>query len=167
MRWQQTLNTQLCYWNLVSAFCRIFTTSLPTKNLQIIRFKTGLFLHQIAGVDCVTSSFTVPVWFSQCPLDRIFSLSKQSSYHREIILSFFHIYLSVNESVTDRKDIDTKTIVDFFLDKFTVSTDTPEMLIKIFQRVWHEAQRFFSRYYISTHFLDVVVKNLSTQATLQ
>ena len=45
-------------------------------------------------------------------------LCQKSSYHKEIILSFFQIYLSVNESITDCIDIDTKTILKNVLDKF-------------------------------------------------
>ena len=76
---------------------------------------------------------------------------------KKLFSPFFHIYLSVNKSITDCKDIDTRTLLDNFLDKFTACTGTLEMLIKIFQGVWHKAQPFFSRNYITAQFSDVVI----------
>ena len=55
--------------------------------------------------------------------------------NKETILSIFYIYLSFNESITDRKDIGIKRILDNFLDKFTVLSDKAELLIKNFRNV--------------------------------
>ena len=41
----------------------------------------------------------------------------------KFISSFFYLCYSVNESITDHKDIKTKTNLDITLDNFTVLTD--------------------------------------------